>query len=292
MPIANLLVAGVPKAGTSSLHAWLADHPDVAASRDKETYHFVDPGTHMFGRRGADPYALDRYAAHFPDAPAAVVLESTPAYVYSREALARVPDLPSAPRCLFVVREPSAQILSLFQYFRNNWSWIPSDMTLAQFVAAADAGTHDFGGNELARDALRNAAYVDFLEPWAERLGPDRMRVETFDALRADPRGLTERVARWAGLDPAFYADYAFPRDNETYAPRWSTLQRVNVALRARLPKGVLYDAARGAYRALATRRPAGPDEDDRAVLAGLRARYREPNARLAARFGLDLGAW
>ena len=255
----------------------------------------MDPGTHMFGRRGADAYDLEDYGRHFPVEPGRepkVILESTPGYLYYQEALRRVPDLPTRPRCLFVVREPSSQIFSLYRYFRENWTWIPAGMSFSDFVSAARRGEHAFGGNELARDALRNAAYADFLEPWRDRLGPGRMRVVTFDALRADPRGFTADVARWAGLDPSFYDAYGFARDNETYAARWRPLQGVNVALRGRLPKGRLYGAARRAYRSLNTRPPSAPDAEDRAVLGELRKEYRAANERLARGFGLALAGW
>lgn len=295
MVIANFIIAGVPKAGTSSLHAWLAAHPDAAASREKETGFFVDPGSHLFGRRGGAPYDLERYGRHFPVAPGReprLVLESTPSYLYAREALRRIPDLPTRPRCVFVVREPSSQIFSLYRYFRENWSWIPAGMSFREFVSAARRGEHGFGGNELARDALRNAAYVDFLEPWRDRLGPDRMRVHSFDALRADPRGLVAELARWAGLDPRFYDARELPRENEGYAVRWRPLQELNVALRGRLPKGRLYRAARDAYRSLNTRAAPGPSDEDRVVLDELRSEYRAPNERLARSFALALPGW
>ena len=43
----NLVIAGAPKSGTSSVFRWLADHPQVLGSSVKETYYFVDPGSHM-----------------------------------------------------------------------------------------------------------------------------------------------------------------------------------------------------------------------------------------------------
>ena len=294
MTIANFIIAGVPKAGTSSVHRWIAAHPDAVGSTEKETYHFADPGTHM-ARDGVEPGDLDAYARHFPVEPGRepkVVLESTPGYVYHREALLRIPGLPTQPRCLFIVREPSSQVFSLYRYFRENWSWVPASMSFREFVAAVRGGTHDFGGNELAFDALSNAAYVDFLEPWRERLGGERMRVHTFDALKADPRGFVEDVAGWLGLDTSFYQTYGFPRENETYAARWRSLQEVNIALRARLPKGWPYEVARRVYRAVNTRSPDAAGSDERAVLSGLRDEYRAANERLARSFDLDLSGW
>jgi len=46
----NLVVAGAPKCGTSSLYFWLAAHPEVAASREKETF-FWAPEVNRFNTR-------------------------------------------------------------------------------------------------------------------------------------------------------------------------------------------------------------------------------------------------
>src|SRR5215212_3535508 len=44
----NWIIAGVPKAGTSTLFRWLTDHPEVSGPSEKETCYFVDRGSHMF----------------------------------------------------------------------------------------------------------------------------------------------------------------------------------------------------------------------------------------------------
>ena len=38
----NVIIAGAPKCGTSSLYFWLSAHPEVKASMVKETFFFAD----------------------------------------------------------------------------------------------------------------------------------------------------------------------------------------------------------------------------------------------------------
>jgi len=291
----NLIIGGAPKAGTSSLHMWLADHPDAVGSTEKETYYFVDPGTHMHRPDRHIANGLEGYHSYFPVPPGEtprVVLESTPSYLYSETALRHLPDLPGQPRFIFIVREPSAQIYSLFTYFKNNWTWIPHDLAFADYLDQIEHGTPTFGGNELAVNALRFAVYVDYLCRWRDRVGAGRMRVWLFDDLVRDQKGFVQKAAAFAGLDPAFYETYGFPRDNETYEVRSPLLQKLNVALRAALPRGAAYGALRSAYRRLNTRKPAPASLDDKSLLAGLARRFTADNARLAQEFGLDLSAW
>ncbi len=291
----NFLIAGAPKAGTSSLQRWISDHPDAFGSTEKETYFLVDPGTHMYRADFHVSQGLETWRAQFPVPPGShpkIIVESTPGCIYYQTALQVAPGLPSRPKCLFVLREPGAQIHSLYTYFRDNWDWVPTDMGFAEFLEAARKGSHDFKGNELARNALGNARYIDFLEPWAERLGNERMMVATFDELKRDGRGLTRRVAEWLGLDPGFYDGYGFPRENETYAPRNRALQSLNVKLRSHLPKGPAYNLARGLYRRLNTRAKQAPQDGDGERIIALGQEFAVDNQRLAARFNLDLTGW
>ncbi|MEY1556944.1 sulfotransferase domain-containing protein [Yoonia sp. R2331] len=289
----NFLIAGVPKAGTSSVHGWLADHPDCVGSIEKETYFLVDPGTHMHRPDSHISGGLAGYAAHFPPVDQArIVMESTPGYICSDTARRTLADMPGAPKVLFILREPADQIYSLFRYFQNNWDWIPSDMTFSAFLAACRAGTHDFKGNELARDCLINAAYVDHLRAWQTAIGSGRMKVMLFDDLLADQSAFLKSICAWLEIEPSFFDDYAFPRANETYAPRSRGLQSLNIAIRNRLPKGAAYNALRGLYRRLNTRAPdAASDADDHA-LAQLRRDFEAANAQLAKAFDLDLSRW
>lgn len=291
----NLMILGFPKAGTSSVHRWLTDHPEVTGPVEKETYFFVDPGTHMYRAEHHIERGLETWRSAFAGGPhpdVRVTVESTPGHIYAKTALHQIPDLPSSPKCLFVVREPAAQIFSLFRYFQGNWGWVPSDMTFSEFLEAVRDGTHRFGGNELAQNCLGNARYLDHLLPWRERLGPDRMRVLVFEDIIRDPRSILKELASWVGVPNDFYDDYAFPQENETYSPRLRWLQAINLAVRERLPKGRLYDLIRKFYRTANAGKPGQPDVETLRVLGDLRGQFEEANKLLGDTFDLDLGAW
>jgi hypothetical protein len=291
----GLVIAGAPKSGTSSVFRWLADHPDVLGSSVKETCYFVDPGTHVFDpKRHFLHGGLDGYSAFFPRAKRTprLVVEATPSYLYSDLALRQLPVIPSRPHFLFLLREPARQIHSTFRYFQSNWDWIPAEMSFATFLQASESGTADFNGNELARHAVRNAAYVDFLLRWREMCGKDRIHVFLFEDAFANKRGFMRGIAVKFGIDPDFYDTYDFPAENQTYAVRSNALQRLNIGLRSWLPQGALYNAARAVYRRMNTRVDAPDQQIDPDMQAKLAARYRQANQRLAQAFNLDLGIW
>lgn len=292
LTLPSLFIAGVPKSGTSSVFQWLADHPQAHGSTPKEPCFFADPGSHVFRPDFNVSCGLELYSRTFAPVPDGVflILEGTSSYIYSLTALESIPDLPTRPRCLFILREPAAQVYSTYTYFKNNWAAIPAEMSFQDYLHALRQGSHDLSGNELARDALQNAAYVHWLRKWRERLGPDRMKVCTFDSLKQDARAFMLDLALWTGLDPAFYETYDFRTENESYVPRNRSLQRINIALRDVLPKGTVYSVARSLYRRLNTRPPERGGQEE--TLARLRANFSGENKMLAEEFDLDLSTW
>ncbi|MGD9168500.1 MAG: sulfotransferase domain-containing protein [Candidatus Thiodiazotropha sp.] len=291
----NFVIAGAPKAGTSSVHGWIADHPQAVGSTEKETYFFVDPNTHMYRKDANVTHGLDKYSAYFP-VPSThnptVVLESTPSYLYYETALNGIASLPTKPKCLFILREPSAQIYSLYQYFKNNWDWIPYDQSFSDYLKSVRESNANYKGNEIAENAIKYGCYVDYLIRWREKLGEDRILVLTFDELKRDEKKFTKQIARWLGLDPDFYDSYDFPRDNETYTAKSVGLQRLNIAVRSKLPKGRLYNWVKSMYRQVNTAKPKGPSDDERHIIDELKEEFVRANSRLANEFGLDLGNW
>ncbi|MCR9111237.1 MAG: sulfotransferase domain-containing protein [Rhodobacteraceae bacterium] len=288
----NFFIAGVPKAGTTTIFSWLADHPQAVGSRVKETCFFADPGTHVYREDFNTSHGQDVYLTAFPEpnSKTRLIFEATPSYIYSQTALEHIPDLPSKPKCLFVLREPGSQLQSLFTYYQNNWNYIPAGMSFDDFVDAILTTKLSFGGNELIRDALENATYLPWLKKWRARLGSDRMKVLTFDQLRHDPIDTMSELAAWCGIDPSFYGSYAFPISNESYIPRNRYLQSLNIALRDKIPRGFMYDLARKLYRSLNTRKPS-IGENERA-LKTVRQKLAKDYESLAREFDLDLSRW
>ena len=289
----NWIIIGAPKSLTSSLFRWLADHPQVCGSAEKETYYFVDPGSHMFrADRHIGSGGLAGYEALFRECgqAARAVVEATPSYLFSRTALRELPSLETEPRFIVVLREPVAQLRSLHLYFQQNWNWIPQNVGFAEFVRLVDSGQARFKGNELAEHALEYAWYPRYLRQWRDAVGKDRLLVLLFDDLTADSRGTMANLAERMNINPAFYATYDFPAENESYVSRSRLLQQINIAVRGRMPHGRLYDAVRRIYRSLNTRQPRGQSEPR--VDAMLSRRYLPMLDELENEFGLDVGAW
>lgn len=291
----NWIIAGAPKAGTSSLFRWLVDHPQADGSAVKETYYYSDPGTHMHVR-GSSFHAggvagYEKIFAHCNPA-AKVILESTPGYMYGQTALAHLPGLPSRPDFIFMLREPTAQLKSLFSYFQNNWDWIPAGMSFRGFIDELDRGGASFRGNELAQHALENADYSAYLRRWVAACGHERVHIFLFETMIADKAQFMAALARRIGIDPSFYETYDFPLENSSYAVRSRLLQALNLKLRRLLPKGAAYEGLRRLYRAFNTVPAPGSHILDAEMERELARRYAHVADDVAREFGVDTSIW
>ena len=111
----DFFLIGAPKAGTSALHAALAQHPDLLLSRTKEPKYYLCGDAPPPAYRGpGDAHSNQEWVWRRRDylslfaggPPAALRGESTPFYLYRRDALRRiVEDVPQA-RMVAVLRDP------------------------------------------------------------------------------------------------------------------------------------------------------------------------------------------
>lgn len=106
-PRVGFLIAGVQKAGTSTLHAALRSHPQVARSKLKELHFFDDDRRDWF-----DPdYRL--YERGIATDPHAVIAgESTPSYVFWPGALERISAYNPRMRLIVSFRDPIERAFS------------------------------------------------------------------------------------------------------------------------------------------------------------------------------------
>ncbi|MCW2776687.1 MAG: sulfotransferase [Frankiales bacterium] len=258
----GLVVIGAPKAGTTSLAAWLSAHPQVRMSATKEL-EYLD----LYYDRGVDWYR----AQLPPGGPGLVVGEATPTYLGCPLAPERArATLPQA-RFVAVLREPVARAWS------NYWYFCQLGVERRSWPAAVRA---DLRGGSRA-DYLTRGRYAEQVARWDDAVGPDRLLLLLFDDLLADPVRTFARVCRFAGVSDE-HPPAQTGSVNPTSRPRSRSLQHAlhtSGASRTRL--------GRRLWRWNAFGGP--PPAMDPHEAARLRATFADDNARLAARLGRSL---
>lgn len=130
----NLLIAGAQKGGTSALHYFLSQHPQICMSREKELM--------LFNREQLSLHDLSISEADFPAKPSPKYYgESTPYYMCEPEVLRRIRTYNPGVKLIVVLRNPLDRLLS--QYAMNVracskllpiWAYFLSDPILYRFA--------------------------------------------------------------------------------------------------------------------------------------------------------------
>jgi Sulfotransferase domain len=106
----QFIIAGAQKAGTTSLFAYLAEHPQCAASLTKEVHYFDQSY-----EQGESWYRM-----HFPVVDSGpetrACFESSPYYMFDPRVPARVHELLPNVRLIFLLRNPVSRAYSHYQH--------------------------------------------------------------------------------------------------------------------------------------------------------------------------------
>ncbi|MFJ6194723.1 sulfotransferase family protein [Micromonospora sp. NPDC092111] len=196
----DFLVIGGQRCGTTSLHHYLAAHPDVRAATGKELQFF----SLHFGR------GQRWYRAHFPPAAAGRrSFEASPYYLFHPSVPARVAGLLPEARFVALLRDPVERAYSHYLHTR---SYGVEPLGFAAALTAepqrlADA-LRDGPDTPAAHHALRNFSYTargryaEQLDRWFAALPRERLHVVRSEDLYADPATVYAGVLRFLGLAP------------------------------------------------------------------------------------------
>lgn len=291
MTLPNFLILGAARCGTTSLHYYLAEHPDVCMSSIKEPNFFLfDESGHAFidDRRIIAKSVPDRtrYTKLFSKA-AAAVGEASPLYLYNRETPRQIHEAIPDARLIAIVREPVERTWSHFVYVNDDLG----DGTVAAFRTAVE---REIGlGYEAYRTGthfVRLSAYADQLERYRQVFASEQLLVIGYDDLiKRTPQTLA-RICRFLGIDDLFAFDtslqYNPSSGEQSWVARFDRIVRPTFPyLKRALPASMTGRLARGRAKLRATsRNDAAPPipADLRAILDAHFAPDREWLAREA----------
>jgi sulfotransferase family protein len=236
MALPDFLVAGVPKAGTTALHAALSRHPGLYLSPVKEPKFFLTDGPPP--AKGGPGDALtyrehvwerDKYEALFDAAPPGALLgEATPFYLYDPGAMRRIHDLLPAAKLIVIIRDPVERA-------HSNWThlWSAGLEPVGDFVRAC--------AEEDRRIAVGWAPFWHYagLGRYGEQLDRafslfprEQVLVLRYRLLIDDPAATLGRICGFLGVETGALSE--IPRENVTAHPEHTLAHRaVSLGMRA-----------------------------------------------------------
>ena len=230
-----LIVSGTTKAATTSLFAYLSDHPAVCPATYKETRFFLSddyPLPSKYRYKGD----VEEYNLLFSNSDETQLrMESTPDYLYCEKARERIAaSLPDA-KLVFSLREPISRLISWYR-FAKQIGKLPQTLSFDAYVELLFTSADRHGENEEQHlKTLQQGCYTIYLEHYFNQFGPARIHILFYEELAAQPLNTMAELCDFAGIDADFYSDYTFEVTNRTQNMRNSELHRKYRDFRFRL---------------------------------------------------------
>jgi hypothetical protein len=269
----TFLIVGAPKSGTTALAAYLAEHPEVFVSAEKELHFFDD----NFDR------GLDWYRSNFAQAGGArAVGEATPTYYLEARTLERMAGVVPDARLIALVRNPIEAAWS------NYWMQRSLGFERRSFEEALRDEREDRRYDHYVVHYVAPGRYAELLRRMCEPYPGDALLVKLFEDLRDTPDATFAEVCRHIRVDDTFAAPSLGAVVNPSTKLRSERLRHLMLKYRAwkRLPFRLATAIDRLNRRE--AKYPA-MDARTRAMLADM---YRVPNEELARWLGRDLSTW
>ncbi|MFC0534079.1 sulfotransferase family protein [Phytohabitans kaempferiae] len=192
----GFLVIGGQRCGTTSLHSYLAAHPQVRAATGKELQYF----SLHYGR------GERWYRGHFPPAvPGTISFEASPFYLFHPQAAQRAAATLPEGRFVALLRDPVERAWSHYLHTR---SYGHEPLSFADAIATEPSRLATPEGLRRYSYAARGR-YAEQLERWLAHVPRERLHVVRSEDLYADPAAVYAGVLSFLELDPFTPAEFA-----------------------------------------------------------------------------------
>ncbi len=272
----NFIMIGAMKSGTSSLHHYLDEHPDISMSYPKELDFFIEE--RRWGK------GFEWYESHFSKS-ATIRGESSVGYA-QRHLYAGVPERIHAMnpdlKLLYILRDPVERLVSHF----TQLSLMGLDDRDFQGVLRALPGS----------DYVLTSSYHYQLSAFLALFPLEQIQILTLEELVRDKVGTIQKVFRFLGVEDSFVGkDWALVHNRSVDKYERNTLGKVmlKVPFKSRW-KPLVPEPIAAAYSRLTARKPEQRlqpllSEERRAEI---RALLQDDIARLRELAGRDFSEW
>ncbi len=313
-PLPNFFIVGAPKAGTTSLHRYLRQHPQIYMSPVKEPNYFASEvrperfaaeyrqraqkAVENLRQRLSQPSVgtpypegivaeWDDYVELFRDAnEARAIGEASVCYLWSATAAANIHAAIPEAKVIMILRDPAERAFS--QYLHNARDGVIARSFREQIELAAREKRVEF---QPLYPFLENGLYFEQVKRFLDRFPRERIRIFIYEVAWRDAARLLREVFEFLDVDSGISVDFS-KRELAQSAPRSMAANRLlsksgaGPALRKLIPRRIRLRARSILFKSQGS---VSMDARDRQFL---REYYRADVRKLAELLGRDLHEW
>jgi hypothetical protein len=250
MPLPDFLVIGASRSGTTSLHNYLGQHPEVFMCPRKSPNFFVsadpipareDPvARQMMGQWVADRASYEGLFSGAWDG--AAIGEVSPVYLQSWDAPMRILKMCPEAKLVAILRDPAERAWAHYMGRMRDGLESRED-----FAAVIEAELAEGLPDDVAFGSyLGCSRYGHFLSRYFELFARDKIRLYLFEDLREAPRDLLGDIFSFLGVDPSSCASISMSKHHQSGQVSgalrrflWTRSVGLRTTLRPMLPEGV-----------------------------------------------------
>jgi len=302
MRLPNFLVVGAPKAGTTSMHRYLSEHPEIFLPPKKGLHYF----TYDYLRKNVNGPGdkeviaefcqdLEDYRSHYRDVPSEAIAigDASPSYLFFDGCIPRIKDvLGEKVKILIMVRNPVDRAFSMYLHLRKaKRETLPFFEALQEEERRADMGWGD------AWLYKAHSLYLDKILSYQKAFGENQVKIIVHDDFKRDAAGIMKQVYEFLNVDPHYVpqninivygktGEYANP-----LAAFLATRHPLKQTVKNCMPAGLtrLLRNVKDSYIQKKTVKPLVPDEPSVSFLTQY---FRHDIAQLEQELHLNVRSW
>ncbi len=213
----NLFIVGQPKSGTTALHRFLGQHPEIYMSSIKEP-HFFCSDFHLesdraYGKqRFFDFRSESAYLQLFAKAGNAKVIgESSTNYLYSQVAAEKIHNFNPEAKIIIILREPAKYLYSLHSHYVKF-----TEENEPDFLTALEL-EEDRKQEKIASPRVTSPSYLYYsqrvqyyqqVKRYCDRFSPEQIKIVVFEEFKSENERIYREILEFLGVDSSFTPEY------------------------------------------------------------------------------------
>jgi hypothetical protein len=288
-PKPNLFIIGAMKSGTSSLHVYLAEHPEIFMCEPKEPSYFVgrEDLTRWYPSMEEQGFwkGEERYLALFAQAGNRKVIgESSTSYTKLPQITGvteRLAQFTARARFIYIMRDPVERTISHY------WHMVRNRDERRDMLSAIREEPH-------FRDVSH---YAMQLAPYFKTWGRQSVFTMTTEELSGDPEGAVGRIFAWLDVDSGFVPrslgtpEHVTPEELRQ-ATGWAGLFQIRQSSLYRAIRPAIPESVRGFMTGFTRRTVKRREVESDAVKDFLRPIQLEQTRSLVTLLGREFPEW
>lgn len=212
----DFIVIGAQKSGTSSLHSYLSQHPQLISASTKEV-HFFDGDTEP--RKDSFAQGKAYYQNHFPLKWKVIdcqTFEATPSYLFDPIAPKRISDLIPNVKLIAILRNPTESAISHYFHEKRKGN---EPLPLMEALQAEEKRLKPALDGKHYRDHIlrtksykSRGIYYEQLKRYFEHFSKDKIFITSSEQFFENPGNILRQIFQFIGVDSDYTIKNLQPR--------------------------------------------------------------------------------